>query len=298
MFTISAPAKINWSLHVLNKRHDGYHNILSLLQCINLYDKLTIEPSDKIELLSNIDVPQEHNLSYKAALMLQKHAGINKGAKIILYKSIPAGAGLGGGSSDAAHTLMGLNKFWGLGLDNSELKSLSGDIGSDVPFFFHCPIAYVAGRGEVVKPLVIDTSYSLLLIKPPVSVSTAAAYEMLNRQRHGVNQYYKESFILSDLTKDDHDRHNIYLIYKALIERDFSILQSHINNDFEVVIASRFPIIQKLKNELLDSGAYVAVMTGSGSAVFGLFQSRQEAAAASARFKFYWNTIADTLINS
>jgi 4-diphosphocytidyl-2-C-methyl-D-erythritol kinase len=294
MLTILAPAKINWSLYVLDKRHDGYHNILSLLHCVNLYDELTIEPSHKIEVFSNSSLPQEQNLVYKAALMLQKCAGINTGARIRLNKMIPMGAGLGGGSSDAANTLIGLNKFWELGFDNNELKIIGERLGSDVPFFFHPPIAFVMGRGELVKPLIINTSYTLLLVKPPVLVSTALAYDMLAQKRLG-NQ---KKLMSGNLTKNDLERHNIGLIYKALVDRDFFLLKNLINNDFEPVVTAHFPFILNLKNELLNSGAYIAVMTGSGSAVFGLFKDRQEAVAASRRFKPYWHIIADTLKNS
>ncbi len=295
MLTLLAPAKINWVLHVLDKRRDGYHNILSLLQCINLYDELTIEHSRKIDVFSNIDLPQEQNLVYKAALMLQKHGGIDKGAKITLNKSIPIGAGLGGGSSDAASTLIGLNEFWQLGFNNKELEKIGGLIGSDVPFFFHSPIAVVAGRGEIVEPLMIDTSYTLLLVKPPVSVSTAMAYGMLAQKR--LEMYEKKS-MQGDLTKDNPERHNIRLIHKALVDRDFIHLKNLIKNDFEPVVLEYFPIVHKLKRELLGSGAALAVMTGSGSAVFGLFKNKQEAIAASKRFKSYWHKIADTLKNS
>lgn len=298
MFTLFAPAKINWSLYVLDKRHDGYHNIISLLQCINLYDELTIEPSQEIKVFSNIDIPQEQNLAFKAAVMLRKYADINKGATIKLKKEIPVGAGLGGGSSDAAYTLMGLNKFWELGLDDNELKMMSGRIGSDVPFFFHCPLALVAGRGEIVKPLMINTSYSLLLVKPPISVSTAMAYDMLIQLRKGENPYSQYNSMPNDLTNDFLERHNIKLIYKALLERDFSNLQNLLNNDFESTITAHFPVIMELKNKLLNSGAYIAMMTGSGSVVFGLFESRKEAISASKRFKSYWHKIVDTLKNA
>lgn len=297
MLTSFAPAKINWSLYVLDRMPGGYHNILSLLHCINLFDEIKIEPAKNIEVISNTDIPSEQNLVHKAALMLKKHSGLNKGARIILNKAIPTGAGLGGGSSDAAHTLMGLNKFWELGFDNNELTMIGEVIGSDVPFFFHCPIALVAGRGELVEPLIIDTSYPLLLIKPPVSVSTSWAYDML-RQERLIEQYrYDKSQTMPELTKKGFERDNIELIYEALVRRDFLLLQSIVHNDFESIITTHFPVIRKLKTELLNSGAYAAMMTGSGSVVFGLFRDRQEAVIASRKFTSFWHTIVDTLIN-
>lgn len=295
MFTSLAPAKINWSLYVLDVRSDGYHNILSLLQCIELFDELRFEPSENIEVISNMDIPAGQNLVFKAALALKKHCEIDKGARIILKKSIPTNAGLGGGSSDAAHTLMGLNRLWGLQLDRNELMTIGEKIGSDVPFFFHCPMAVVKGRGELVTPLNIETSYSLLLIKPPVSISTSWAYEMLRQQRTKKCQDAENKAVLTELTKNGNNRDNNRLIYKALAQRDFSLLRDLVSNDFESIITAHFSIIGKIKNELLNSGAYIAMMTGSGSVVFGLFKNRHEAVIASKKFKTFWYSVVDTL---
>lgn len=295
MFTSLAPAKINWSLYVLDARADGYHNILSLMHCIELFDELRFEPSENIEVVSNTDIPAGQNLVYKAALALKNHYEIDKGAKIILKKSIPTNAGLGGGSSDAARTLMGLNRLWGLQLDRNELMTIGEKIGSDVPFFFHCPMAVVKGRGELVTPLNIETSYSLLLIKPPVSISTPWAYEMLRQQRTKKCQNGVNKAILPKLTKNGDNGDNIRLIYKALVQRDFSLLRDLVSNDFESVVTTHFSIIGKIKNELLNSGAYLAMMTGSGSVIFGLFNSRREAVIASKKFKSFWYTVVDTL---
>lgn len=295
MFTLLAPAKINWSLSVLDLRSDGYHNILSLLQCIELFDEIRFESSQNIEVISNTDIPAEQNLVYKSALALKKHYGIDKGARIILTKSIPTGAGLGGGSSDAAHTLMGLNNLWGLRLDRGELMTIGERIGSDVPFFFHCPIGVAKGRGELVTPLNIETSYTLLLVKPPVAISTSWAYEMLKLQRAKKCENEENKTVLAELTKNGNNRDNIRLIYKALVQSDFSLLRDFASNDFESIITANFSIIGKIKNELLDSGAYIAMMTGSGSVVFGLFNNRREALIASKKFKSFWHRVVDTL---
>src|SRR5208283_2003129 len=140
MLTVKAHAKINWSLLVLDKRDDGYHNILSLLHCIGLYDVLEFELSDTLTLESDMDIPFQQNLVYKAAALMKNYSGTAKGARIILKKEIPSGAGLGGGSSDAAHTLMALNDLWELDLGKAELKALGSALGSDVPFFFEGPL--------------------------------------------------------------------------------------------------------------------------------------------------------------
>ncbi len=297
MFSLLAPAKINWSLNVLNTRPDGYHNIISLLQCIELFDELSFEHSKNIEIISNVDIPIEKNLIYKTALAIKEHYKIDAGARIVLTKYIPSGAGLGGASTDAAHTLMGLNKLWKLGLDRYELSAIGEKIGSDVPFFFYCPMGIVEGRGEIVTPINIEPSYTLLLVKPPVSVSTAWAYEKLKIHRSRSYQSQSNKTIVDELTKKEGIRDNIRLIYKALIEKDFSLLYGLIKNDFESIIIAHFSIIGKIKKELLDAGAYLAMMTGSGSVVFGLFKNRHEAIIASKRFKSFWCSVVNTLTN-
>src|SRR5271157_3880433 len=165
MLTVKAPAKINWSLFVLDKREDGYHNIVSLLHCIDLYDVIDFELSDTLTLESEFDIPYEQNLVYKAAFLLQNYSGTERGARITLKKEIPSGAGLGGGSSDAAYTLMALNELWELGLGKGELKYLGKKLGSDVPFFFEGPLALAEGRGERLTKLPVAMPHVLLLVK-------------------------------------------------------------------------------------------------------------------------------------
>jgi 4-diphosphocytidyl-2-C-methyl-D-erythritol kinase len=290
---LKAPAKINWSLYVLNKRDDGYHNILSLMHCIGLYDTLTFEHSDTIELITDMDIPPHQNLVYKAAQSLQSYAGVKNGAKIVLKKEIPSGAGLGGGSSNAAYTLIGLNKLWGLGLKIDELKAIGSMIGSDVPFFFGNmagnPMAIAEGRGEILTPLKIDRSYTLLLIKPSISIPTAWAYEKLGSRVGG--QWSK-----AELTKTVDNINNINLIYNALKTGDIFFLKAGIHNDFEDAVIEEYPIIGSLKGKLLNAGASMAVMSGSGSTVFGLFEDRDKAVNASRQFSSQWNRVVETLI--
>ncbi len=297
MFELRAPAKINWSLYVLNKRDDGYHDILSLMHCIGLYDTLTFEHSDTIELITDMDIPPHQNLVYKAAQSLQSHAGIKNGAKIVLKKEIPSGAGLGGGSSDAAYTLIGLNKLWGLGLKIDELKTIGSMLGSDVPFFFgnisanisNSPIAIAEGRGEILTPLKIDRSYTLLLIKPSISIPTAWAYEKLGSRVRGQGSK-------AELTKTGDKIDNINLIYNALKTGDISFLKARIHNDFEDAVIEEYPVIGSLKGKLLNAGASMAIMSGSGSTVFGLFEDRDKAVSASKQFSSHWNRVVETLI--
>ncbi|KJU86393.1 4-diphosphocytidyl-2C-methyl-D-erythritol kinase, partial [Candidatus Magnetobacterium bavaricum] len=169
MLHYSAPAKINWFIYITGKRDDGYHDLLSVMQCVSLYDELTVHPSDTIEIVTEMNIPTEDNLVFKAASLLCAHTGCKKGARLHLNKVIPAEAGLGGGSSDCAYTLIALNRLWGLGLTTEQLKALGAKLGSDVPFFVEGNCAFVSGRGEIVTPLEINTTYDILIIKPPFS---------------------------------------------------------------------------------------------------------------------------------
>ena len=297
MLTVSAPAKINWSLYVLDRRGDGYHNILSLMHCIGLYDTLTFERSDTLELVSDMDIPAEDNLVFKAAEMLRKYSSASPGARITLKKEIPSGAGLGGGSSDAACTLAGLNRLWGLGLDNGALSAIGGRLGSDVPFFFHGPLAVAEGRGEVLTTLKIDVPYVVMVVKPPVSVHTGWAYEEIRARRResGPGRRADKTGSGKELTKTDNKMDNIQFIYNALEKGDFLELKRFVYNDFESVVLGRHPVIGSIKETLLACGAALAAMSGSGSAVFGLFEDRERALCASGHFRSYFHKVVETL---
>ncbi len=176
MFTLKTPAKINWFLSVLGKREDGYHEILSLMQSISLYDYLTFGYSDRIKVITDADIPLEENLVYRAVLLLKEKLSVNKGAIITLKKEIPVSAGLGGGSSDAACALSGLNRLWKLGLKDEEMIKFGGMLGSDVPFFFKGPLAVVRGRGEIVTKLEACSRHIIVIVKPALGISTKWAY--------------------------------------------------------------------------------------------------------------------------
>lgn len=285
--TLKAPAKINWSLFVLGRRPDGYHDIRSLMQRIGLYDTLTFSESaaaGALTLAADMDLPPEQNLVYRAALLLREQAGIREGAAITLTKEIPSGAGLGGGSSDAAATLTGLNLFWGLGLSATELKELGGRLGSDVPFFFDGPLALAEGRGELLTPLPIERSRTLLVVKPAVSIETAWAYRELST-----------TSAFGDLTKGAATVNNIQLIYEALKAGDSGRLAGLLRNDFETVVFNRYSVVGELRQALRDRGAAAALMSGSGSAVFGLFEDRQSAERAAGHFSGHFCRVVETL---
>jgi 4-diphosphocytidyl-2-C-methyl-D-erythritol kinase len=278
-FVLKTPAKINWFLCITGKRNDGYHNIRTLMQCIGLYDELKFAHADGLDLISDMDIPPEENLVCKAASALGKRVSCDKGAKISLKKNIPSGAGLGGGSSDAACTLKGLNMLWELNLGSTELFSIAAEIGSDVPFFLQGPCGLIEGRGEILRPLKVFSPAVFLLVKPAVSVSTAWAYASYDARLK--------------LTKKPID---IKLFIQALNRQDFASLDTLINNDLEYAVAERYPVIKDIKTRLMQAGAMLSAMTGSGSAVFGVFQNMKKAENAAMMMQPHWCKVVETLI--
>lgn len=280
MLLVKAPAKINWSLSVLRKREDGFHDIVSLIQGVTLWDTLIFERSEKTEIISNIPIEKETNLVYRAILAFREYTGVKGELKIKLYKEIPIGAGLGGGSSDAAFTLKALNQLFNVGLTEEQLIEIGKNLGSDVPSFFKLPLCYVKGRGDYVKPLRITKSYTLLLVKPSFGVSTKWAYEALGRT----------SQLTEDWEKIDN---SIGQLYENLLDGNLERLR--LWNDFEEVVEERYPEIGKIRQRLIELGAKVSLMTGTGSTVFGLFRDKGEAEQASKEFSGYWSRVVQTL---
>ncbi|MDA8106696.1 MAG: 4-(cytidine 5'-diphospho)-2-C-methyl-D-erythritol kinase [Nitrospiraceae bacterium] len=277
-FSLDAPAKINWFLQITGKRSDGYHDIVSAMQCVSLEDNISFEDAPEIELVSDLDLPVAENLVYKAAALLKRRVSYRRGARIVLRKNIPHAAGLGGGSSDAAHTLVGLDRLWGLNLGEDVLMGLGSEIGSDVPFFIGgSPLSVVEGRGERVRRLKAHDPLWLLLVKPGIAIPTAWAYGA-----------YKP-----ELTKKSVD---IKLFCHALDRKDFASLQHIIGNDLEKGVFEKYGVVAEIKRALVDNGAVFASMSGSGSAVFGVFPSGKEAAAASEHMGKYWCRVVRTLV--
>lgn len=277
--SLAAPAKINWFLSVLNKREDGYHNIISPMQCVDLFDSLSFEEAEEIQLLSDLEVPVEGNLVHKAAVLLKRVSSYKFGARIELKKNIPVAAGLGGGSSDAAFTLMGLNSLWGLNYDKRTLMRLAAELGSDVPFFLAGPLALVEGRGEKVTELKAEGSMVVLLIKPEVSVSTAWAYNLFKTR----------------LTKKAVD---IKLFCQALERNNFAFLRDTVFNDLEDVVIGKYPVVGEIKKRLAQNGALFSVMSGSGPTVFSIFTASEEAVRASKNLQGAWCRVVRTLNSS
>ena len=280
-FSLNAPAKINWFLGVARKRDDGYHDIISLMQCISLYDTLTFDHADSVRITSDLDIPVQDNIVHKAAFLLREYASCRKGADIFLKKNVPVSAGLGGGSSDAACTLLGLNELWALGLGRKSLSSIASEIGSDVPFFLNGPAALVEGKGEKTRRVKIHSSVVLLLVKPAVSVSTAWAYadfDKMNSDR---------------LTKKVID---IKLFCRALMRKDFASLGNMLFNDLEEVVAGKYPIVTEIKLRLVEEGAFFSAMSGSGPSVFGVYGNREAAEKAARRMGPHLCRVTETLV--
>lgn len=255
--SLKAPAKINLYLKVLGKRRDGYHEIESLVQAIDLYDDIVIEKSDVLEL--ECDDPSldkdENNLALKAAILLQQRAYF-PGAKIILKKKIPIGSGLGGGSSDAAFVIRGLCKLYGLDLSLGQKMDLAAEIGSDVPFFLSGGQAIMAGRGEKLFSVKLPVDYYLVVIVPPVTSSTREAYENLK----------------IDLT----NKMEASLLQRKIELSGFYRKLNLFNNDLEEIVSRKIPELKKIRDILDASGGIYSSMTGSGSAVYGIFRSNRK----------------------
>lgn len=270
MIRILAPAKVNLSLRIVRRRDDGYHDIESLVQKISLYDRITIrkakEPGIRLT-CSDPSLPSgPGNLAHAAAQLLLEASRIrDMGIRLHLDKTIPHGAGLGGGSSDAAAVLMGLTTLLDLSWDREELADMGKEIGSDVPLFLYPSPALITGRGEKVQPSPVLVNAVYVLVFPGFPVSTKWAYSNLR------------------LTKEP-DKYTISSLYRtaggALPPDQWKSL---LVNDLENVVTKRHPEIGRCREDLLSAGASASLMSGSGSAVFGLFKDRPAAEIAAAR---------------
>lgn len=253
--TVLAPAKINLFLQILGKREDGYHEIYSLIQAVDLYDSLTVTKSNSgISLVcDDPSLPSDSsNLAWKAAKLMQDKAKMETGVSMELTKRIPYGAGLGGGSSDAAAVMKGINQLVGLELPAGQLAVWGAELGSDVPFFFSEGAALVSGRGEIVEPVEVFQEYFVLLIKPNFDISTKVAYQTLRLY----------------LTKFSAKGH----ISLKTSGKEFFKTIHKLGNDFQTVVAHDHPELESCMTLLRDSGAAYVALSGSGSAFYGLFE--------------------------
>ena len=257
-----SPAKVNLRLEVLRRRGDGYHEIRTILQRISLSDRLRISLKREKGISVITDSPRlpvdEGNLAYRAASSLLEEAEARVGVEVHIQKRIPISSGLGGGSSNAASTLMGLNRILKLNFSKGRLMEIGARIGADIPFFMLERTAMATGIGEKLEPLEIRPSIWLVLVNPGWEVSTRWAYEELNFKLTKRPIHIKLPPFFSDIGQVAHILHN----------------------DLESVTISAYPEIDGMKAELLSQGAVGSLMTGSGPTVFGLFPHNNEAESA------------------
>lgn len=259
--SVKAFAKINLGLLITGKRPDGYHTLETVFAPVNWYDELTFSSADELSMTcSNLDLPSDdNNLCLKAANALRDYAEMSKGATIRLTKNIPFGAGLGGGSSDAATTLKVLNVLWEIHAPSDDLHALAVKLGADVPYFLESSgLAFASGIGEELLDLERFLPFYIVTVFPGEHISTVWAYK---------NFYPKFERKVPDLKE---------MLIELCEDKDLTVLPAF-ENDFEGVVFDYYPSVRQVKERLLEEGALFASLSGSGSAVFGLFD-RQDAA--------------------
>ncbi|MFP4370292.1 MAG: 4-(cytidine 5'-diphospho)-2-C-methyl-D-erythritol kinase [Candidatus Kapaibacterium sp.] len=269
-------AKINLGLEILFKREDGYHELNTVFKKISLHDSMSIKIREEpgIEITSNLNIPIKQNLIYKAFTLFQNHYLINNnGISVNLVKRIPAGAGLGGGSSNAASVLLAMNELYETHKNISELSNLALELGADVPFFLGGNTALGKGIGENLDYFDLVLPYAMLLVNPGIHVSTKDAYTSLE---------------LTGKRKPDNLKE---LLIKHRTEA--AVWNKFIINDFEKPIFREYPDIADIKAAMYASGALFALMSGSGSTVFGIFHKAEKAVKAAGNFSKYRTFLAE-----
>jgi len=267
--SLKAPAKINLFLEILGKRDDGYHEIETVMQEIDLVDNLQFEEiQEGVKLKCNDkNIPSdENNLVCKAANLILNECGIRKGVLISLEKNIPVGAGLGGGSSDAAATLKALNLLWKIGLNDAELMEFAAKLGSDIPFFIKGKTALCSGRGEKITPIEVKSEMNYLVIFPRINISTSIIYRNLK----------------IDLTKKIID---VSFFLDALKHRKLADISKLLYNRLEEVIFATYPDLLDVKSALDHFDFCGLSVSGSGSAFFGLCKDKQQAEAIKSKIE-------------
>jgi 4-diphosphocytidyl-2-C-methyl-D-erythritol kinase len=271
---VIAPAKINWTLEVLRKRPDGYHELRSVLQTIDLHDTVTLldAPETSVEVTGPEagalpDAPPESNLAYRAALALTRRSGAGRGVRITLEKHVPVAAGLGGGSSDAAAVLRGLNKMWGLGESRENLAELAGEVGSDPPFFVYGGTALIAGRGEHVEPLPDAVAPPILLATPP-------------QDERGE----KTAAMFAALPSDAYTAGDVTLGVRDAVVAGRGIVDDELQNVFERVTGNMQPQTEIAMAALRVQG-YLPHLCGAGPSFFVLLPGEGGGAALSERIR-------------
>ncbi|SEK98869.1 4-diphosphocytidyl-2-C-methyl-D-erythritol kinase [Carnobacterium iners] len=252
--TEKAPAKINLTLDVLHKREDGYHELEMVMTSVDLADYITLKTLKKDTIIiqsNNGFLPlDQRNHAYKAARLIKDKFNIQLGVEMMIRKNIPIAAGLGGGSSDAAATLRGLNQLWNLNLSLAELAELGAEVGSDVPYCIYGGTAFVSGRGEKIEHLEAVPQCWVVLVKPKKGISTGTVFSALSYET-----------LIHPSTR---------LMVAAIQEQDYSKMTNLIGNSLEEASTIRQPSIEKIKQKMISFGADAALMSGSGPTIFAL----------------------------
>lgn len=282
---IKTPAKINLGLWITGKREDGFHELETLFQMVGLYDELEFENGgDGVALTCNRDdIPTDgSNLVVRAVEALRERTpgGKDRHCRIHLEKHIPSGAGLGGGSGNAAGTLLALNHLWDLRLSREDLLPIAAELGSDVPFFLGTPTAIGRGRGEKLTPVKTASTFSVLLLYPRLSVSTAEVYNHLNLK----------------LTSMEN---NISILTEFFSQSDITRLGACLHNDLEPVVLKRFKKVREAWEFLRAQNAQGVLVSGSGSTVFAIFSDARQANQAQAQCNAgNWDTFLTETVSS
>ena len=268
-------AKVNLGLHILGKRPDHYHEIQTVLQTVSLHDRLSFLVTLSGPIVFTCDNPSipvdDSNLVIKAATALRKRFGVTSSCEIHLTKHIPVTAGLGGGSSNAALTLLALTRLWNLPATSGDLLELAGTLGADVPFFIEGGCALATGIGTTLTPLPDLPQQQILIVAPAIAVATASAYQALKAP--------------ALTTSDSVSRLAISRTQAIFSDSKQWVLCNHLENDFERVIFDIEPEIRRVKEALIQAGARCALLAGSGSSVFGIFDSDEVLRSAAQALK-------------
>jgi len=274
---ILCPAKLNLFLEVKGKRADGYHEIESVMQTVSVYDTLSIEPAAcGVQIAcSDASVPcDERNTVHRAVREVRSASGIDRGVSIRIEKRIPAGAGMAGGSSDAAGAIAGLNELWQLNLPKQKLEEIGAAVGSDVPFFFTAGTAVCRGRGELVMPIEAVCPLTFVVAWPGFGISTKEVYQRLE----------------FDLTVREGSV-SISTLVEALVRNDVQSVSLAFYNRLEHVALAMRPELENLRRIMAESGLLGTTMTGSGSAYFGLCERKEVVALRERLAKFGIGTV-------
>lgn len=277
-----ARAKINLNLEILDKRPDNYHNLKSVFQKVNLYDELFIRKNEtnELELKTNVqELNNKDNIIYKAYDKLKEKFEEITGVDVYLSKKIPMKAGMAGGSTDCASFIICMNKLFNLNMTKDEIKSIGKSLGADVVPCMYDRALLAEGIGDIITPINTNFKYYIVVIKPQIDCSTKEMYEKLDNE---VNRK------IIDTSNS---------IIEALKSNDIKLLAKNLYNAFENTIKEK-ELIEKVKYKLLKSGAIGSLMTGSGSCVFGIFESKNLAKTAYKKFKRKFETYICTSYNS